>query len=180
MDALNVISLDQAKNWLIVEDSADDADITRLIKTAVAWVENYTCYRFYQREEILYTQQTCFNNDYFPVSNQYQIPRGIVVTPSGLSVYVFPFSITSLIDTNNEPVINYRIGRQPLKSLIFAPANCKVVLQTGYATPTDAPAPLLEACYKLITYLYENRDMYENQLPTDVQMLLNQYRRAII
>lgn len=181
--ALDVITVAQAKNWLIVEDTVDDADIERLIKTAVAWVENYTCYRFYQRTETAYTHQLPGFNpaDYFPPtgSGEWGGPRGISTTPYYVSVYAYPVSITSIKDQNAADAA-YTTAFNPLKLLIYAPANCVITLQTGYADPASAPAPLLEACYKLITYLYNNRDMYPTNLPTDLQMLLNQYRRAII
>lgn len=183
MDALNVISVAQAKNWLIVEDSVDDADIERLIKTAVAWVETYTCYRFYQRTETAYSfQAPGFNPaNYFPPtgSGEWGGTNGIRTTPLAVSVYAYPVTITSVKDQNNADAF-YSTVFNPLKLLIYTGPNCLITLQTGYANPADAPAPLLEACYKLIIYLYNNRDMYSTNLPTDIQMLLNQYRRAII
>lgn len=183
MDALSVITLTQAKNWLIVEDSVDDADIERLIKTAVAWVETYTCYRFYQRTEVAYSfQAPGFNPaNYFPPTGagEWNGPNGIRVTPAYVSVYSYPVTITSVKDQNAADAY-YTTAYNPLKLLIYAPINCVITMQTGYADPASAPAPLLEACYKLITYLYNNRDMYPTSLPTDLQMLLNQYRRAII
>lgn len=183
MGPLDVITVAQAKNWLIVEDSVDDADIERLIKTAVAWVETYTCYRFYQRTEIAYSfQAPGFNPaNYFPPtgSGEWTGTSGIRVTPTGVSVYAYPVTITSVKDQNNADAF-YTTQYNPLKILIFTGPNCLITLQTGYADPASAPAPLLDACYKLITYLYNNRDMYPTNLPTDLQMLLNQYRRAII
>lgn len=39
---------------------------------------------------------------------------------------------------------------------------------------------LKTACKKYTYYLYENRDMYEADLPSDIQALINQCRRGLI
>lgn len=183
MGPLDVITVAQAKNWLIVEDTVDDADIERLINTAVAWVENYTCYRFYPRTEITYSHQLPGFNlaDWFPPtgSGEWNGNTGMRTSPLYVSIYSYPVMIVSVKDPNAADVAYTQVFN-PLKLLIYAPPNCIITLQAGYADPANAPAPLLDACYKLITYLYNNRDMYPTNLPTDMQMLLNQYRRALI
>jgi hypothetical protein len=184
-DALDFISLDSAKNWLSIDTSETEWDepLTRLIKTAVDWVENYTSYQFYQREITVYSRQDPFfnpNDNFPPIGSGTWVGRnGIKNVPDGVSIYLFPVTINSVKDKNNADAY-YSVNINPLKLLVYTQPNCVISLTTGYPDNTTIPPPLLDACYKLITYLFENRDMYNVQFPTDIQMLINQYRRAII
>lgn len=152
MSYLDVISVQQARDWL---SAVEDDGLDRLIKAAIDWVENYTSYRLYQRTETI------------PNSKCEQ------------SIAWYPINVTS-VTYQDASMAKYEKYVLPTKLKIKCPWNSIITLQTGYANPADIPGPLVEACYKLITYLYENRDTYQATLPTDVQMLINQYRRALI
>jgi len=189
MDALDIIPLNSAKNWLNIElaFTDDDATITRLIKAAVDWVEKHTCWRTYQRTEILYNRQQPFFNpaNFFPIAGygEWYGSSGIKCIPGGLSIYLYPFTITSVTDQSDPPVaVEYTTKKNALKTLLYALPNSVITLQTGFAVEDIAqiPPPLIEAAYKWITYLYENRDSYQVSQPTDIQILINQYRRALI
>lgn len=52
-------------------------------------------------------------------------------------------------------------------------------INVGYTNVADIPKQLLTAVKKLVTYWYEQRDVYTVELPNDVQILVNQLRRAI-
>jgi hypothetical protein len=189
MDALDIISLDSAKNWLNIESgyTDDDATIERLIKAAVDWVEKYTCWRTYQRQEVVYNRQDNYYMplDYFPDygTGFYTGSPGIHWTPKALSIYLYPFTVVSVQDQGSPPSdVLYTTQRNALKTLLYALPNSVITLTTGFAVEDIAqiPPPLIEAAYKWITYLYENRDSYKADLPTDIQILINQYRRALI
>lgn len=152
MDALNVITVDQARDWL---SATDDEGLERLIKTAVEWVERYTSYRLYERTETI-ANSRCEQ-----------------------SIALYPITVTS-VTYQDLSAAKYEKYVLPTKLKIKCPWNSVITLTVGYADAADIPGPLVDACYKLITYLYENRDMYQVGMPTDVQMLINQYRRAII
>lgn len=153
MDALDVISLQNAKDWLIVQDSADNAAITRLIKSAVAWIEQYTCYRLYPRDETFTT--VCYKTElpYYPINSK---------------------SVKLADGTTFDATYTTR----SLTLLVTCPEQSVISLNTGYDDPTGIPPPLIEGAYKLITYLYENRDAYSTTLPLDIQILVNQFRRS--
>lgn len=187
MDALDIIPLDSAKNWLNIElaYTDEDATISRLIKAAIAWVETYTCWRTYQRIEVLYNRQDNYYNtsDYFPDygTGFYNGPSGVRWTPKGMSIYLYPFTVTSVKDKDDNAV-EYTAQNNPLKTLLYAAPNSIITLQTGFVAGNigQIPPPLIEAAYKWITYLYENRDTYQASQFTDGQILINQYRRAVI
>lgn len=154
MDALDVISVDQAKAWLGgVED--DDAVIERVIKSAIHWVEKYTSYRLYERQIILHTYVFGQGFPYFPISID------SVKNQSGVDIAYTTTNGTSDI-------------------YVHAPKDSTIIATVGYAEAdiAEIPPPLIEAAYKMITYIYDNRDMYQVVAPTDVQIMLNQYRRS--
>lgn len=187
MDALDIISLATAKNWLNIDvsDTQWDADVSRLIRTAVDRAERYTCWQLYQRTITLYNKQQPFYNpaDYFPPtgSGQWWGTNFVRYTPEFLSIYVFPFTIVSVQDSNAEDV-TYTTKLNPLKTLLYAAPNSVITLQTGFAVEDVAniPSTFLDVCLKMITDGFENRDNYQAALPTESQNMLNQYRRAII
>jgi len=154
MTALDVITLEQAKAELVMTGISDrDAEITRLIQTAIGWVEQYTCYRLYERVEtfIAYGCETVL--PYYPI------------TIDG-------------VDHDGSAYANYKEKFLPLGLRIICPSQSTITATVGYSDVGEIPAPLIEAAYKLITYLFENKDVYSVQLPVDVQILINQYRRS--
>lgn len=164
--ALDVITLDQAKDWLVVDFSDADEIITRNIQTAIAWVEKYTNYYLYQRPVTIPVTSCKTAISLYPIADiimKNGNGNGDVVTPviykGGLKTYVVYGASTGLWITTN------------------AGQNV-ITLNAGFTNPSDIPAPLIDACYKLITYLYENRDAYSSTLPVDVQLLINQFRRS--
>lgn len=155
-DMSQIISLEQAKNWLGGIDFDDDDDaIQRLIASAITWVEQYTGYRLYPREET------------------------IIATGTTTYITLAPFKITSAVDENEEVVYLYEKWVSANRLRVLCPAGTKISLTVGFDDAKDAPGPLVEACYKLITYLYENRDVYSAGMPTDIQMLINPFRRSL-
>jgi uncharacterized phiE125 gp8 family phage protein len=167
MTELDVISLASAKNWLSIDDNDSDADITRLIKTAIAWVETYTCYRLWQRQEVV----TAFGETTF--LSQYPVAIDSVKNSLGAdqTYYTRQYATKLKITTGYTP--NFTL--EPTYN-----SQNTITLTVGYDDVTKIPNPLIDACYKLITYLFENRDAYQAALPSDVQILINQYRRALI
>lgn len=158
MDALNVLTLEQAKANLRIDAdyTEDDTRITGLIKTAVALVEQYTGYYLYERDLVL--------------QNYYK---------HCLDVNVWPINSVSGVDSSGD-VVTVKVEYKCLDTLLFAPANTTITINAGYteAVLGDMPEPFRDACYKIITYLYENRDAYTSTLPYDIQLLLNTYRRS--
>lgn len=146
MTALDVISLDDAKECLKVDFPDDDAIIERNIKSAVSMIEKYTDVYLYQRSEN-YTLNGC-----------------------KLEVYDYPIVFTGVLPTKQD--------NKAMSVIIYGLDNSTFTANVGYADVTLIPQNLLDACYKMITYLYENRDAYTIGLPLDVQMLINQYRRS--
>lgn len=167
MDALSVISLDAAKTHLVVlNDTFYDTQIEGIIKTAVAMVEQYTDYYMYPRVKT------------YPI------------TSARTAITDFPLQITGITDVTCLPVASFNVGitQEPLTTYVsywgwyppcFGQTGTAIITANiGYADPAGIPQPLIGACYKLITYLFENKDAYMATIPYDIQVMINQLRRS--
>lgn len=155
MTALDVISLEQAKNHLVVlNDNFYDAQITGIIKTAVGIVEQYTDYRLYQRD--------------------------ITIPLVGCRQEITQFPITISGVVNGTTPQAYKTYQKTLSIIVECYTWCNSVVNAtvGYDYAANIPQPLIGACYKIITYLFENKDSYEATIPYDVQCMINQFRRS--
>lgn len=154
--ALDVISLAQAKKHLVIDetDLYYDNQITGLIETSVSMVEQYTDYRLYARPETIYA------------------------TGCSTNIVIYPIVVTGVIDSSGNPVLNYKTCNLPLSLTLFVPNQSVIKANVGYASADLVPHSLISACYKIITYLFENKDVYSVGLPVDVQILINQFRRS--
>lgn len=172
MDELSVISLDQAKNHLVVlNDNFYDAQITGIIKTAVGMVEQYTDYRLYQRDITIPMVQKYTDYDYLDYGtncNAY----------CKQDISLFPINVTSV--TNNSEPQAFKIIQRTLSIIVecYTCNNSVINATVGYDDVSKIPYQLIAACYKIITYLFENKDAYEATIPYDVQVMINQLRRS--
>jgi|SRR5690606_12880526 len=71
-DPLTLVSLDEAKAWLKVDYTEDDAIITMLIKSAYNWAEKFTNSSILERTLKVTLETTCANK------NPYRLPYGPV------------------------------------------------------------------------------------------------------
>ena len=55
-----------------------------------------------------------------------------------------------------------------------------ITANVGYANKADVPSLLVDAAFKLLTYLSENRDLYSVGMPMDVQFMINKMRRNLV
>lgn len=153
MAALDIITVEDAKNWLSTED---ETALPRLIASAVNWVELYTGHKLYPRTETVYVTRI----------------RDTVITG-------YPAIIVSVLDVLGEPV-PYKVLSTPKGLTVeYGYTAHSITVNAGYQTPGEIPPLLVEAAYKLLVYLYENRDMYPVNMPMDVQFMINKYRRSI-
>lgn len=152
--ALDVISLQQAKDHLVIDFNDYDQQIQGLIETAISLVEQYTDYRLYERVETFYAT-TCSTN-----------------------IVTYPITVTDVVNEAGDVVTGYKTRNLPLSITLYVPNQSVITADVGYATVGEIPHSLVSAAYKIITYLFENKDVYSVGLPVDVQLLLNQWRRS--
>lgn len=102
------------------------------------------------------------------------VKRDIVLSDGCHKVYAFPRVIKSSVG-------KYKVdgSLSSLSSTFYVPTDSSVTLTIGYNSDLEVPATLKTAVLKLTTYLYENRDAYPAEMPIDIQILINQFRRNI-
>lgn len=145
MGPLDVITLEQAKEFLAVDFPDRDDEITRDIKSAISYVERYTNVMMYERDKS-YTMTGC-----------------------SLEIYDAPIELA-------DPELKTRLN--VLSVTVFGKSGDVVDAAVGYSDVADVPDDLVSAAYIMISYLFENKGLYPAELPWDIQMLMNPFRRS--
>lgn len=157
MTQLDVVTLQEAKDFLRVDYQDDDAIITSNIKSAISYVEQRTNYRLFDRKEDVY------GNGPF-------------------NLYQFPIAIDSVTDGSTDEVLDassYKAQYRTLR-LYLDVKSCngvKVTLSVGYTNRDQIPADLIDAVKKMVVHLYQNRDNYQADIPSDIYMLIQPFMR---
>ena len=157
MAYIDIITLAEAKNYLRIDDTLtdDDAQITRMINAALAYVENCTNIMLFARNKT-YTMVDGF-------VRVYDYPINIATPP-------VPADVEVEIKTS---YVNYSYGYE----------TCDLVLNVGFASAADVPAQLKEVAFEIIDLMYyehETGKKYTKDLTTLSTVILNSYRRFIL
>lgn len=180
MTPLDVLSLEDAKQYLQVDFSDDDDLITALIETAVLEIEKETEYRLYQRTETLLTSKIQYTAFQFPFNAASVVSQDSADTntytmqlnyASPNRVELFWGNGFQYIDSNQSFFTNYTYG------ITACPVTFILSLDVGYTDTTLIPNGLITAVKQTIVFLYENRDLAKVTLPDNIQMLCAPYKR---
>lgn len=150
----DIISLTDAKNYLRIDDgfTADDAQITGMIKASLRYVEKLT------------------NHILFAQSKDYLLINGCA------KVYDFPInSITTPTDAEQTESYTY-------SNFKASTTEETLKLDVGYASASDVPDELVQYAYfKLKFYYFEAKDdnKGDGKIPKWAEDSINQYRRFI-
>jgi hypothetical protein len=144
-DALSIISLEQAKEFLVIDFPDRDEEITRNIKSAISYIERYTNVMTYERE------------------------KSYTLTGCSLEIYDAPISLITTVSM---------VKHNVLSITVFGKSGDTVLATVGHNNIDDIPEDLISAAYILISYLTENKNLYPAELPWDIQVLINMYRRS--
>jgi hypothetical protein len=189
------ITLAEAKSYLRVDSSGDDALITSLISTARKLCEEHTQRAFMTQTYELFLDALEDVEDGLwegirtgPYINYYknyiELPMPPVVSVSHIKTYDDNDTATTF-SANNYYVDN---ARQPARVVLRTGETFPTALRvanaievkyiTGYSSASAVPEPIKFAIYQVLTYLYEHRgDMYEGKtsLPATATKLLAPY-----
>lgn len=181
MSPLDVMSLADAKQYLRVDFSDEDDLITSLIYGAVGYVEQDTNYRLYQRLEVIYT-----TGKYYYTAFQFPLNAASVINQdsSDTNIYTVKMkyeALRTILGWANgfwywnawyQFFTNYYYTIHADQCVTFI-----LTLDVGYTDTTLIPNDLMTAIKQIISYTYENRDMSKVDLPSNITMLLQKYRR---
>ena len=154
MTYLDIISLDDAKNYLRIDDTLteDDASITRMIKSALLYVEKATNHIMFARDK------------------NYTFVDGCC------SVYDYPINVTTLAPDVRIDVKTLYTNYAHHSALFFA-------LNIGYLNSSDIPEGLIDVAYEIIDlYYYGSKDggTVGKKLSMLSKEVLAQHRRFIL
>lgn len=157
MAYLDIIPLADAKVYLRIDDTLtdDDAQIIRMIKGALSFVERSTNVMLFAREKTYR-----FING---VVSVYDSPINSITTPTDDLT-----SETKTLYTN----YCYSVGD-----------NSLLTLNVGYADLTDIPQELIEVAYEVIELMYYEKQTNKSHLDSLSSlstMILNNYKRFIL
>ena len=156
MAYLDVISLAEAKKYLRVDDTLtdDDAQISRMIKSALSTIEKRTNVLVYARSKNYLFQDYC--------------------------VRVYDFPINSLTSPTDAEVENKALHTNYEASKT---TDVTLVLNVGYVDPLDVPYELIDCALQYVKYLYyeaETDKANKGMLPYWLQDMMNQNKRYLL
>jgi uncharacterized phiE125 gp8 family phage protein len=171
-DALSVLSLADAKDYLAIDYNDMDAVITSAIYSMVSLVEQITNYRLYQRTETIECGIQKYQAFQFPINN--------IVSVTDNNGYASVYRLEKLplrwVFTFQNAIQYFYANDYPEFSPSIADLNT-IVLDVGYADPTKTPPELIAAIKLLVTEVIENRVPTKEQMPNDISLLLSPYLR---
>lgn len=151
MSYTSIISVEDAKDYLGVDDSFHDDDIERMIKASLQSIEKYTNHIFFGRSK-----------DYLLIDGQvsvYDYPINSVVTLSSASDFE---------STEHSLHTVYTVSDTDVK---------KITLDVGYSVATDVPDDLVQVAYEKIDGMFNNTG---KPLSMGCKMILDQNKRFLI
>ena len=165
MAYLDVISLAQAKIELRVDDALtdDDTSITRMIETALRFVENYT--------------------NYYVTATDKSYP----ISASGegcFRLYDYPVNSTQVVDSDLNPISSVEYDHKGLYTVITPGAfPATVLVNVGFTDPANVPPGLIDVALEILGLLYygpETGKTVQKDLSPMSWATLNQYKRFLI
>lgn len=186
MNALDVVSLAEAKLFLKADMPDDDTLITQIIGAAVNVVEQKTQYRCYQRIEQDHSDGT-YNVDIFqtPINSIAikTIDGNIVTWPQ---IKIEPIRRKVIFERsayNNAWRSNFGFG-DGLDNGVGYFFNWgaslplfNIFIDCGYTDTSLIPFAIIQSIKTIITYMYENRDVSLDAMPNNIMMEVESYNR---
>lgn len=150
----DVISLEQAKNYLRIDEgmTEDDLFISSMIKAALQWIESYTRHILVEQEVTLYApaQTNCDGNYIY---------------------YVYHYPIVSAVPDAEKTVRNLYTK--------YYTSEEELVITAGYDDIEKVPEALVQAAYAILQVWYYNSEktVQTTLIPDAVKFALDPYRR---
>ena len=175
--AVEPISLSEMKDYLRLDDDAQDDLVTGLVKAARLMIEAAS-------RRILVEQRWRVVLDRWPEDGRVMLPISPILAVDGIKVFdasgaeiEVPAASFELDRMSDPPSITVTDARAPAK----ARNGIFIELRAGYSPAPDAiPAPLKLAIKILVAHWFENRGdvMGEQIMPPEAMALIAPFQRA--
>lgn len=182
MSPLDVVTVQQAKDFLKVDFDDEDLIIEGLISSAIGLIEQNTQYRLYNRTEVIYTSKILYEAFQFPLIGASVVSQDSADTnvytmrmrPQTLRTILFWGNGFEYIDSYQQFWNNDYYNLSNPCSVTFS-----LSLNVGYTAVADIPQDLITAVKQVIVFTYENRDMTKEEILSNIDMLIAPYRRFV-
>lgn len=176
------LSLAEAKTYLRVDSSEDDALIIALIKSATTWAENHTQRAFLSQSwELRVSREDALCGVALP-----RPPAVSVTTVEYLNTAGAPIAHNDYTFYEFQDPASIVLESIPQDADPDRPDTVRVTYAAGYGdAPDDLPEDLRSAVYLLCSHLYENREAGfgqgslkpgDHDMPVTVDRILNPYK----
>lgn len=172
-----VISTSEAKAWLRVEHSEDDAIIAMLVASATQTAQNYLSQAFVT-QTITETFDT-WDSEMKLTIHPVQAVTGITYIDSDGVSQTLSSTIYN-VDTYAKRAILTQAYNQTYPSLQTQRNAITVVYTAGYGLATSVPADIKQALLLMIADAYENRQDSVKQLPSASKYILDRINYAFL
>lgn len=164
-----LVSVSDLKTYLRVDHNNEDALIEALIKSSVAYCENYLNSAFIQR-----TLQVRYQ---WPISGVIKLPIMPVISISSVKYYDAADEEQTLsIGNYTLDLISGNITIDIWPTDVKDASTWLVEYVAGYSTPADVPQNVIIAIYMLVADAYENRSDGVRNMTSASEKLLNPLR----
>lgn len=156
MSYLDILSLEEVKNHLRVDDTSDDNAIKRMISSAFRYIEKETNILVYQR-----------NVTYLMENGQ---------------AYVYDYPITAVVSPADYDS-DYTVRKQNYTIYNYGSETTDLTLTVGYAQATDVPDELIDVALEIVDLLYykhETGKTIDKDLSSYSKKVLHDNKRFII
>ena len=158
MAVLDIISLEEAKNYLRVDDTLteDDNYIQRIINAAIGYIEQYTNVLMYDRQKDYLMIDGCVTVYDYPING--------IVSP------------TPTTDVDVEQLTLYN-------NYVYGSTTTTLSLNVGYENSANVPQDLIGVAYEVIDLLYyehETGKTLDKDLSSLSRNILNQHKRFLV
>ena len=160
------VSLADAKAYLRVDFTKDDALITNMISTAIKWGEAYTARQFSNHQWIAYfdsDESGCIKLQRSPLTTLTSVE-----TSSDGAYSAYTDFILKQKSGYSDIILNTSVTLDDTVAYTF-----KVTFESGYA---DIPPMLKDAVLEHVSFLYENRADVPSAMPNQIKNLYNHYK----
>lgn len=187
---MSYASLQQLKDYLGITTDGDDDLLQELIDRAAGIIDAYTGRRFEAETDTRYFQKTDVDGNDLPLYSDDLLTITKLTNGDGVEITSADYR---LFPRNSNP--KWLIKLDESKSWSFSTGDSEVSVAGTWGWSATAPADIQHACVRLSAFLYRQKDtsadidrpmvtgdgvtIMPSGLPSDVQKLLDRYKRRI-
>ena len=187
---MSYASLKQLKDYLGITTNSDDSLLQELVTRAAGIIDAYTGRHFEAVTDTRYFQETDVDGNDLPLYSDDLLTITKLTNGDGVEITSADYR---LFPRNSNP--KWLIKLDESKSWSFSTGDSEISVAGTWGWSATAPADIQHACVRLSAFLYRQKDtsadidrpmvtgdgvtIMPSGLPSDVQKLLDRYKRRI-